>query len=574
MNRIIKYICLSILILPCFVHATEVELEFNTKIQLNNKKIDNNEFSFKLKDMNGNLLQTKKNDLEGNVKFDKFRANLENNKYYLYTIEQVTTNNDKYIYDSNKAYIRVYNGQVKYFKETPSEIEERESILNKKYKNTPYHATNEELKGQAYAVFDSVDKSLVFFRDEENKYRNYEVIDNKTYYTGFEESTVSVNPAWSSKNSQIKSVMFKDAIKPKSIFAWFYYFTSLETIDLKKLDTSLVTTMAESFRYCGINKLDLRTFDTSNVETMDLMFENAKNIEEIITGDWNLPKLRSISSFLRENKKLEYFDFSVFDDLALHYYDSLGRVYGLKYFVMPKIKTSSEYKVNIQDLIAYNDNLEYVDFSKNDNYNRFDECGGRYSFSANLNGFDKVKIIKLGEGFNPYPDSINPYEQTKGWYSVENNKFFDINNNHSNECNYYPKGTYYQFLLDDTLFVNTYLNAKYEKLTIKITNKTTNIIDYFPDLKNVNDIDWVVEDPSILKIKNNVIIPLKIGESDVTAKTSDTSYRVHITIVEIKNSIIDNPKTIRLLLVIPIIIFVIISSIIVFRYKVKRETTY
>ena len=99
------------------VFAENVDLNFKTKVHLEEKLLEEGEFEFNLKDNEGKIIQTKKNDSEGNVIFDKETIEISSNTPVIFKIEQVQNNKDKYEYDSNVAYIRFYNNEIKYYKE-------------------------------------------------------------------------------------------------------------------------------------------------------------------------------------------------------------------------------------------------------------------------------------------------------------------------------------------------------------------------------------------------------------------------------------------------------------------------
>lgn len=91
--------------------------------------------------------------------------------------------------------------------------------------------------------------------------------------------------------------------------------------------------------------------------------------------------------------------------------------------------------------------------------------------------------------------------------------------------------------------------------TIKLSSRDS-IQSYFSELKSVNteDISWRVADPSILKIENGKVIPLKVGTTQVTATYNNINYTVNFRITSIKGDI-NNPKTgLNAFLVIAIVI--------------------
>lgn len=133
--------------------------------------------------------------------------------------------------------------------------------------------------GEAYAVYDSSDQSLTFFRDVADKYTNKQVIGTKTYYTGIEKNIYASDNIvpWTGNLKSIKTVNFTNTIKPKSMYRWFATCTNLTTINnMKYLDTSECRTMEELFAWCKkLSTFDLSYMNTSKVTNMCLMFDEA-----------------------------------------------------------------------------------------------------------------------------------------------------------------------------------------------------------------------------------------------------------------------------------------------------------
>lgn len=147
------------------------------------------------------------------------------------------------------------------------------------YYNITPHDVN---PSEAYAVFDSSDNSLTFFRDEPGKYTNGQIVESKTYYTGIETTNYN-SPPWSSHRSTIQKVVFTHIIKPISTSHWFYYCQALTQVDISYLDTSQVTDMSYMFDYCqALTQLDVSHFDTSKVNNMDFMFAHCSNLNAAI----------------------------------------------------------------------------------------------------------------------------------------------------------------------------------------------------------------------------------------------------------------------------------------------------
>ena len=453
------------------VFAENVDLNFKTKVHLEEKLLEEGEFEFNLKDNEGKIIQTKKNDSEGNVIFDKETIETSSNTPVIFKIEQVQNNKDKYEYDSNVAYIRFYNNEIKYYKENPSDIELRESKLVHHDDSKAFHATEDELQGQAYAVLDKDTGILTFFRDDVEKYENYQEIDNKIYFTYFEDRGYS---SWSSRND-IKKIVFKDAIKPNKIEYWFYYLTNLEEVDLRKLDTSFITDMSELFKGdINLKTIDLSTFDTSNVKSFSDAFYNCVNLEEIIIYNWDLSKVKNFTSMLDQTPNLKYIDIQNMnnlynDELNLH---TLFSNTGVKYIEMPALSDYSNINyISLGAFIQDAKDLEYLDLSKIEQLNSYKYR--KWLISASFVRITNLKTLKIGDCFDPYPDNIPSGVDRKyaeAWYNTNNNTFYNfvINEHYNEECPF-PKGTYIQFREDNVEFYN-----KVRKTQNIINNPETN----------------------------------------------------------------------------------------------------
>ena len=106
----------------------------------------------------------------------------------------------------------------------------------------------------------------------------------------------SDTPVWNATLSNVAvSVVFDtsfSAVRPKSLYRWFYGFHSLGRISFTGLDTSDVVNMKELFSSCNsLINVDLKGFDTSNVEDMSYMFDGCGSLKTIYcadsTTDWS-----------------------------------------------------------------------------------------------------------------------------------------------------------------------------------------------------------------------------------------------------------------------------------------------
>ena len=334
-----------------------VEIKVKQKIEdienLSQEELDKFSFKYKIIDLynNNNVLDETTMDSDGNIIFNCFTVNNTdlkdyslyddssiNDRYYSenaipenfmpYRLYKIVMDDNKDIpfdYDNLPIYFALrsnytnglFDPTVSYFKDD-NDIED---LYNISFKKKIYHATEEELQGQAYAVLDKSSKVLTFFRDEENKHTNRQEIDNKVYFTGF-ETIPSTSSSWSdgwrynpNYSPYIKKIIIKDAIKPNNIIGWFEGLTELEELDLSKLDTSLVTKMDYFLFNCQkVKKVDISTFDVSNVTSVFKAF-NQTNVEVLDFTLWNLNQNLErfqMSEFVLDNRSLKYLNISNF----------------------------------------------------------------------------------------------------------------------------------------------------------------------------------------------------------------------------------------------------------------------
>lgn len=183
------------------------------------------------------------------------------------------------------------------------------------------NAADDELQGEAYAVYDSSDNSLTFFRDYEGKYQHGQKEGSKTYYTGIESTEYNEDtyPSWNNGSAaipaQITKVSFNGVIRPKSCFAWFWGMSSLTGIsNLQNLDVSDVTNMDQMFCGCSsLSSLDLSSFDTPNLLSTRSMFEGCNNLSSLNIINLDVSKVIDMGYMFSGCKSLDSLDLSCFD---------------------------------------------------------------------------------------------------------------------------------------------------------------------------------------------------------------------------------------------------------------------
>ena len=244
---------------------------------------------------------------------------------------------DSFVLDDGEVLEPNYNGyEFEGWYEDEEYIFPWDTTKTIEYDKTVY-AKWKQLEDHAYAVFDSADGSLTFFRDDAGKYSDGETIGTKTYWNEIETKT---SRSWGGKNTQILSVSVEDPITPVSCYEWFsrcYYLTSIDlslldtsnvtymsymfadcsaltSLDLSGFDTGNVEGMSEMFRGCsGLTSLDVSGFDTGNVTDMSYMFYNCTNLAELDVSGWDTGNVTDMRYMFGSCSGLTSLDVSGFD---------------------------------------------------------------------------------------------------------------------------------------------------------------------------------------------------------------------------------------------------------------------
>lgn len=126
-------------------------------------------------------------------------------------------------------------------------------------------------------------------------------------WTGIEEITPewSSDVPWCDYASSITNVVFIDEITPKSINLWFLDMTKCASMDLAKLNTSKLTSMASMFDGCtGLTSLDVSNFDTSGVTDINFMFGSCRSLTSIDVSNFDTSKVADMEGMFYGCSKL------------------------------------------------------------------------------------------------------------------------------------------------------------------------------------------------------------------------------------------------------------------------------
>ena len=145
-------------------------------------------------------------------------------------------------------------------------------------------------------------------------------------YTGFERERYwyKYYAPWHEDSASIKTVSFKDVIKPVSTALWFNACNKLTDADFTNLDTSAVTSMDYMFKDCSsLTSLDLSSFNTSAVTSMFRMFSYCRSLTSLDVSSFNTSAVTSMDSMFSYCSSLTSLDLSSFNTSAVTSMDGM-----------------------------------------------------------------------------------------------------------------------------------------------------------------------------------------------------------------------------------------------------------
>lgn len=266
-----------------------------------------------------------------------YRLNDEGTKYVL------CTESGQVLDDSNGIKKDLFENEILYpgdeFKEVTELIAKKSFVPSgsESQQNVDFTFDPEELAGKSYVItqdlyFDKLQDAGTVFDDETADvyavlYSDGTLSFQKRKDTYPSKTVVEVYPfnesthfptidsvLWKNNALNVKSVEFRDKIRPVSTARWFNGFENATSINLKNLDTSRDTNMNKMFSYCkGLTKLDVSGLDTSQVTDMDAMFAVCSNLTNISVSNFDTSKVKDMHSMFDSCFKLQSLDLSMFD---------------------------------------------------------------------------------------------------------------------------------------------------------------------------------------------------------------------------------------------------------------------
>ena len=266
-----------------------------------------------------------------------YRLNDEGTKYVL------CTESGQVLDDSNGIKKDLFENEILYpgdeFKEATELIAKKSFVPSgsESQQHVDFTFDPEELAGKNYVItqdlyFDKLQDAGTVFDDETADvyavlYSDGTLSFQKRKDTYPSKTVVEVYPfnesthfptidsvLWKNNALNVKSVEFRDKIRPVSTARWFNGFENATSINLKNLDTSRDTNMNKMFSYCkGLTKLDVSGLDTSQVTDMDAMFAVCINLTNIPVSNFNTSKVKDMHSMFDSCFKLQSLDLSMFD---------------------------------------------------------------------------------------------------------------------------------------------------------------------------------------------------------------------------------------------------------------------
>ena len=278
-------------------------------------------------------------------------------------------------------------------------------------------------------------------------------------YTGFETEryTLSLSSSyapWYENKDSIKTVSFKDIIKPVSTACWFYGCRNLTNVDITNLDTSAVTDMACMFSWCiSLKSLDVSSFDTKSVTSMGRMFENCSSLKSLDLSSFNTSAVTNMALMFNYSNALETL--------------TLGTKFAFKGnadlvdATWHGINTNKEYTTSV--LTSTYDGPTMADTYIKCFDIKFDAMGGKSSESK--------KTGYVGMAFDSLPTAEKRGYDFVGWFTEKQGGTQLLVNQPITQSTYYAQYTEHKYTITVTNDVTGTMGDKTKDFTFKLKMK-------------------------------------------------------------------------------------------------------
>ena len=323
-------------------------------------------------------------------------------------------------------------------------------------------------------------------------------------YTGFEtkEYDYYSEAPWYENRTSVKSVSFKDVIKPVSTAFWFYDCENLAGVDFTNLDTSAITNMNFMFDNCSaLTSLDLSSFDTKAVTSMYSMFNNCSALTSLDLSSFDTSAVTSMKYMFKQCIALETL--------------TLGTKFAFKGdtklvdATWHGINTGKEYTTSV--LTSTYDGPTMADTYIKCFDIKFDAMGGKSSESK--------KTGYIGMAFDSLPTAEKRGYDFVGWFTEKQGGTQLLVNQPITQSTYYAQYTEHKYTITVTNDVAGTMGDKTKDFTfqLKMTGNTPAELHYTKGTET-----------GTLKVTDGVVeFTLSDGESITLGNILiDTTYKI------------------------------------------------
>ena len=308
----------------------------------------------------------------------------------------------------------------------------------------------------AFAVYSADDNSLNFYKrvSVPSAGDQFEGKTATEVYEGLSSYNFNANMfnlPWKGVKKNVKRVLVADeGFAPDSTAGWFELMSSLESVDISKLDTSSVMNTCDMFYGCkALTALDLSSFDTSSVVDISRMFHGCESLTSLDLSSFDTSSVTDMTAVFEACSALTSLDLSSFDTSSVT--DMGGLFYGCKALTSLNLSSFDTSSVmNTCDMFYGCKALTALDLSSFDTSSVVDISrmflGCESLASLDLSSFDmrnvskntsmfgacyRLQKVTFGEnwkwvgtnGYLPTPDSAYISGADGYWYDADGNGY-------------------------------------------------------------------------------------------------------------------------------------------------------